>query len=83
MRPRNTNVILGIGILAGLSFDQDLAGVTIDEWVVQEVRASNTALYNGRPYSTDDILRGGGFFHLPSAARTWRDAVANYFREMS
>ena len=82
MRPRNTNVILGVSLLAGLSFDQYFAGVTIDQWVVQEVRASNAALY-GRPYSTDDILRGGGFFHLPSAARTWRDAVGNYFREMS
>ncbi len=52
------------------------------DWVVQEVKASNAILY-GRPYSTDDIVRGAGFFHVPHAARMWRDAIADYFREMS
>ena len=75
-------VLTSADLLAYMQFDKYFAGVTIDEWVVQEVRASNAALY-GRPYSTDDILRGAGFFHLPGAARMWRNAIAGYFREMS
>jgi hypothetical protein len=43
---------------------------------------SNAVLY-GRPYSTDDIVRGAGFFHTRGPARMWRDALAAYFREMS
>jgi lipid-binding SYLF domain-containing protein len=69
-------------LLAYIQFDQYFAGVTIDKWVVHEARTSNAVLY-GRPYSTDDILRGAGFFHLPGAARLWRSAIAGYFREMS
>jgi hypothetical protein len=34
-------------------------------------------------YSTADIVRGAGFFHVPFSARAWRDAIAEYFREMS
>jgi lipid-binding SYLF domain-containing protein len=69
-------------VLTYMQFAQYFAGVTVTDWVVQEVKASNAILY-GRPYSTDDIVRGAGFFHLPYAARMWRDAIADYFREMS
>lgn len=69
-------------LVAYLQFDRYFAGVTIDEWVVRGLAASNAALY-GRPYSTDDIIRGAGFFHLPPGARVWRDVIASYFREMS
>ena len=69
-------------VVAYMQFARYFAGVTITDWVVQEDRDSNAILY-GRPYSTDDIVRGAGFFHLPHAARMWRDAIADYFREMS
>ena len=69
-------------LLAYIQFDNYFAGVTIDDWVVDDMTASNAALY-GRPYSTDDIVRGAGFFHLPSSARKWREALAGYFRQMS
>ncbi len=59
-----------------------LAGMTIDDCVLQEIRESNAVLY-GRPYSTDNIFRGAGFFHIKGPIRMWRDALAAYFREMS
>ena len=46
------------------------------------MRDSNAVLY-GRPYSTDDIVRGAGFFHVPASARRWRETLARYFRKMS
>lgn len=69
-------------LLAYAQFDDYFAGVTIDQWVLQEMTTSNAALY-GRPYSTDDIIRGAGFFHLPTTARRWREALAEYFRKMT
>jgi lipid-binding SYLF domain-containing protein len=69
-------------VLAYMQFARYFAGVTVTDWVVREVRSSNAILY-GRPYSTDDIIRGAGFFHVPPAARKWRYAIASYFREMS
>ncbi len=51
-------------LLAYMQFDDYFAGVTIDDWVVEDMTASNAVLY-GRPYSTDDIVRGAGFFHVP------------------
>lgn len=69
-------------LLAYIQFDHHFAGVTIEDWIVDDMTASNAALY-GRPFSTDDIVRGAGFFHVPSSARMWRNALANYFREMS
>ena len=69
-------------LVAYVNFDRYFAGVTIDEWVVHGLAASNEALY-GRPYSTDDIVRGAGFFRMPPGARIWRDVVARYFRDMS
>jgi lipid-binding SYLF domain-containing protein len=69
-------------VLAYMQFADYFAGVTVTDWITQEVKASNAILY-GRPYSTDDIVRGAGFFHLPYAARMWRDTIADYFREMS
>lgn len=65
-----------------IHFNGYFAGVTIDDWAVNDLPAPNEALY-GRPYSADDIVRGAGFFRLPSGARMWRDVIANYFREMS
>jgi len=72
----------GEDLVAYIQFDRYFAGVTLDEWVVRGLTASNAALY-GRPYSTDDIVRGAGFFHLPPGALMWRDVIASYFREMS
>ena len=69
-------------LVAYMRFEHYFAGVAVDDWIVQEMTASNAALY-GRPYSTDEIVRGAGFFHAPQAARMWREALANYFREMS
>ena len=69
-------------LVAYIQFDTYFAGVTIDDWAVRGLTASNAALY-GRPYSTDDIVRGAGFFHLPQPARTWRKTIAGYFRQMS
>ena len=69
-------------LLAYAQFGNYFAGVTIDRWVVMEMPEGNAALY-GRRYSTDEIIRGAGFFHLPDAARRWREAFAACFREMS
>ncbi len=77
-RPLGVNADL----VAYVQFDSYFAGVAVNDWIVQEMKASNARLY-GRPYSTDEIVRGAGFFHLPQAARMWRDALASYFREMS
>ena len=69
-------------LVAYIHLDRYFAGVTIDGWAVDDLPASNEALY-GRPYSADDIVRGAGFFRLPHGARLWRDVIASYFREMS
>ena len=69
-------------LLAYMRIGNHLTGVTIDDCVLQEIRESNAVLY-GRPYSTDDIVRGAGFFHIKGQVRLWRDAIAAYFREMS
>jgi lipid-binding SYLF domain-containing protein len=78
----STPVRINADLFAYMKFENYLAGVTIDDWVLQEMKASNAVLY-GRPYSTDDIVRGAGFFHAPRSARMWRDAIGAYFREMS
>ena len=65
-------------VIGYVQFADYFAGVTISDWSIAEVRSSNEHLY-GRPYSTDEIIRGAGFFRLPWAARQWRDAVADYF----
>jgi lipid-binding SYLF domain-containing protein len=78
----DTPVRINADLLAYMKIENYLAGVTIDDWVLQDMRSSNAVLY-GRPYSTDDIVRGAGFFHTGGPARRWRDALAAYFREMS
>jgi lipid-binding SYLF domain-containing protein len=78
----NSPVRIDADLLAYMQFDAYFAGVTIDNWIVRELKASNATLY-GRPYSTADIVGGRGFFRVPPAARLWRDAIAGYFREMS
>jgi lipid-binding SYLF domain-containing protein len=75
-------VRMNADIVAYLMFAEYFAGVTIEEWGIEEMRASNAQLY-GREYSTDEIVRGAGFFRLPPAARQWRNAIVDYFREMS
>jgi len=69
-------------ILAYMRFGNYFAGVTVSDWSIRELKADNALLY-GRPYSTEAIVRGAGFFYLPPAARAWRNAIAAYFREMS
>jgi lipid-binding SYLF domain-containing protein len=78
----NTLVRINTDLFAYMKIGNYLAGVTIDDCVLQEIRESNAVLY-GRPYSTDDIVRGAGFFHIRGRIRMWRDALAAYFREMS
>ena len=69
-------------LIAYIHIDRYFAGVTIDGWAVDDLPASNEALY-GRPYSADDIVRGAGFFRVPHGGRIWRDVLTRYFREMS
>ena len=78
----DTPVQLTADLLAYIKITNYLAGVTIDDCVLHDVAASNAVLY-GRPYSTDDIVRGAGFFHSRGPIRMWRNALAAYFREMS
>ena len=78
----NAPVRITADLLGYMHFDRYFAGVTIENWAVRELQEANAVLY-GRPYSTDDILRGRGFFRLPPAARMWRDTIAGYFRGMS
>lgn len=77
-----TPMRINADLLAYVKIGNYLAGVTIDDWVLNDMTASNAVLY-GRPYSTDDIVRGAGLFHIMGPIRMWRDALAAYFREMS
>jgi len=79
---RDTPVNINADLLAYMQFGGYFAGVTVDDWIIGEMKESNAQVY-GRAYSTDEIVLGRGFFHLPSAARVWRDALADYFRDMS
>jgi lipid-binding SYLF domain-containing protein len=78
----NSPVRIDADLVAYVRVDRYFAGVTIEDWVVGDMTASNAMLY-GRPYTTDDIVRGAGFFRVPPAARAWRDIIASYFRTMS
>ena len=69
-------------ILGYVRFGKYFAGMTIEDWQVSEMRVSNKQLY-GRAYSTDEIVRGSGFFHLPKSARQFRETLSAYFRDMS
>ena len=79
---QNTRALMNADILAYMQFGDYFAGVTIEEWMITEVKTSNAWLY-GRPYSTDEIVRGDGFFHLPPAALLWRQALTGYFSRLS
>jgi lipid-binding SYLF domain-containing protein len=79
---QDTRAHVDADILAYMQFGDYFAGVTIDDWGITEMRDSNERLY-GHAYSTDEILRGMGFFKLPPAARRWRDHLARYFRGTS
>lgn len=79
---QDTRVRMNADLLAYMQFGEYFAGVTIDDWEISEMRTANERIY-GRPYSTEDILGGVGFFQLPPTARLWRDALRTYFREMS
>jgi lipid-binding SYLF domain-containing protein len=69
-------------LVAYIRFDLLFAGVTVSDWEFTEVRTSHERLY-GRPYSTNDLLRGAGFFHMPKAARAWHQALVSHLRETS
>jgi lipid-binding SYLF domain-containing protein len=79
---RDTGVRIGADLVAYMQFADYLAGVTVNDWIVSGSPAGNARLY-ATPYSTEDIVRGDGFFHLPPAARAWRKAIVDYFRDMS
>jgi lipid-binding SYLF domain-containing protein len=78
----DTRVRIDADLVAYMQFGDYFAGVTVNDWMVSEAKAANARLY-GRPYSTEDIVRVAGFFHLPPSARTWRHALVALFREMS
>jgi lipid-binding SYLF domain-containing protein len=78
----DTPVRIDADLLAYMHFGDYFAGVTVNDWTIAESKPGNERLY-GRPYSTDDIIRGAGFFHLPPAARAWRNALLSCFRDMS
>src|SRR5688500_16886311 len=48
--------------------------VTVNDWVLQDMPASNAPLY-GRAYSTYDSVRGARFFHITGSIRMWRNAL--------
>jgi lipid-binding SYLF domain-containing protein len=75
-------VRMNADLLGYLRFGQYFAGVTIEAWEIRGRESSNMQLY-GRPYSTDEIVRGAGFFHLPRTARLFRQTLTAYLREMS
>jgi lipid-binding SYLF domain-containing protein len=79
---QNTRVQATADLLAYMHFGAYFAGVTVEDWMITEMSSSNARLY-GRPYSTDEIIRGDGFFFLPPAARRWRNALSGYFNRMS
>ena len=79
---RDTRMRMDADVLAYLQFGDYFAGITVRDWSVAELRDANAALY-GRRYSSEDIVNGEGFFHLPPAARAWRNAIVAYFRELS
>jgi lipid-binding SYLF domain-containing protein len=78
----DTRVRIDADLVAYMQFGDYFAGVTVNDWMVSESKAANARLY-GRPYSTEDIVRVAGFFHLPPSARMWRNALVAFFREMS
>jgi lipid-binding SYLF domain-containing protein len=78
----DTPVRIDADLLAYMHFGDYFAGVTVNDWTIGESKPGNARLY-GRPYSTEDIIRGAGFFHLPPAARAWRTALLSCFRDMS
>ena len=69
-------------LFAYMKFGQYFGGIAIEDCALHDLTASNAVLY-GRAYSTDDIVRGAGFFHNRGAIQLWRDALAAYFRETS
>jgi lipid-binding SYLF domain-containing protein len=75
-------VRINADLLAYMQFGDYFAGVTVDDWTISESKAGNALLY-GRPYSTEAIIRGSGFFHLSPAARAWRNALMASLRDMS
>jgi lipid-binding SYLF domain-containing protein len=80
--PLKTPALTRADLVAYLRFSLMFAGVTIANWEMRDAPAANERLY-GRAYSTDDILGGKGFFHLPKPARAWRDALVSAMRETS
>lgn len=80
--PLRSPALTRADLVAYVRFALMFAGVTIDNWEIRDDEARNALLY-GHPYSSHDILRGAGFFHLPKAARTWRDALVSAMRETS
>jgi len=79
---QHTAVRMSADLVAYMQFGDYFAGVAVEDAMIAADRSSNARLY-GTPWSTEDIVRGAGFFRLPPAARHWRDALAAYFREMS
>jgi lipid-binding SYLF domain-containing protein len=79
---QETHERLDADLVGYMQFGDYFAGVSVERWTVVGMGSMNRELYR-RAYSTDDIVRGAGFFNPPPAARAWLDALADYFREMS
>lgn len=80
--PLKTPALVRADLVAYVRFALMFAGVAIDNWEIRDNTAGNAILY-GHPYSSDEILGGAGFFHLPKAARMWREALVSTMRETS
>ena len=79
---QDTREQLAADVVGYLEFGDYFAGVSVDNWTIVGMSSANQQLY-GRPYSTDEIVRGAGFFNPPPASRSWLDALAGYFHETS
>jgi lipid-binding SYLF domain-containing protein len=77
----NTHVQGHADLVAYMQFGDYFAGVTVNDWIVSDAKAANARLY-GWPCATEDIVYGA-VFHLPPAARSWRNAIFRLLREMS
>jgi lipid-binding SYLF domain-containing protein len=77
---RITSEKVNADLLAYMQFGDYFAGVSINEWLVLGLKSGNAELY-GKPYSSNEVLRGAGFFHDSPSVQSWRDTLAAYFRE--
>ena len=79
---QDTREQMAADVVGYLEFGDYFAGVSVENWTIVGMSSANQQLY-GRPYSTDEMVRGAGFFNPPPASRAWLEALADYFHETS